>query len=674
VKIWLADLTYTQQTISSDIAPAAVGMIAEFVEQNLPGASVRIFKYPEDLCDALDDGLPDVLGVSNYVWNGRLSSAFLRRVKEVAPGTVTVMGGPNFPTVAHEQEAFLRAHPWIDNYIVKEGELAFLRLLECLAETGLGAVPADREVPNLCYLDDAGAFVVSPKVERVMDLTSIPSPYVSGRMDPYLDGRLLPIIQTNRGCTFCTEGQTYWNKVRRKSADTISAEIKRISQAMSALQVEERRNDLLIADSNFGMFNEDLDTCRVIAGEQAEHGYPKYINVATGKNKKERVLEAAKLVNGAMKLAGSVQSLDPGVQENIKRSNISADQIVEMALRASEIGTNTYSEIILALPGDTVDAHFASLKTLIEANFSTLSMYQLMILPGTELGLESTKERYGMETKYRVLPRCFGTYPILGEDVSVAEIEEICVSNDTLPYADYLRCRRMNLIVSVFYNDGVFRELIQLLTALGLSRWDWLYRIYEDSRSERFDGMVADFLGDTEGELWDRFADLDAFTADPEVIERYIEGEFGSNLIFRYKAVSMTERFDAVCDVALSTMRDTLREALPGRDDVLEIAEDIVAYKRCQIEALFEDQTPRDNVFRYDVAGLFQTGVSDDLEAHRLARPARVRFVLDHDQKETIDSYVRIFGNDVRGLSRILSRVFLQQLMRQPAERLTEAA
>ena len=34
---------------------------------------------------------------------------------------------------------------------------------------------------------------------------------------------------------------------------------------------------------------------------------------------KERVLEAAKIVQGAMKLAGSVQSLDPDIQQNIKK-------------------------------------------------------------------------------------------------------------------------------------------------------------------------------------------------------------------------------------------------------------------------------------------------------------------------------------------------------------------
>ena len=54
------------------------------------------------------------------------------------------------------------------------------------------------------------------------------------------------------------------------------------------IQNEFTRNDLLIADSNFGMFNEDISTCKIIANQQKTKGYPKYINVATGKNRKEK--------------------------------------------------------------------------------------------------------------------------------------------------------------------------------------------------------------------------------------------------------------------------------------------------------------------------------------------------------------------------------------------------
>ena len=54
---------------------------------------------------------------------------------------------------------------------------------------------------------------------------------------------------------------------------------------------------------------------------------------------------------------------------------------MEMALNANNIGANSYSEVILGLPGDSFNSHKKSLKTLIESSFNTISMYQLMMLP-----------------------------------------------------------------------------------------------------------------------------------------------------------------------------------------------------------------------------------------------------------------------------------------------------
>ena len=46
MKIWLTYLTYNEQTISSDVVPAAIGMIAEYKESYLKD-KIDIFKYSE---------------------------------------------------------------------------------------------------------------------------------------------------------------------------------------------------------------------------------------------------------------------------------------------------------------------------------------------------------------------------------------------------------------------------------------------------------------------------------------------------------------------------------------------------------------------------------------------------------------------------------------------------
>lgn len=673
MKIWLADLTHTGQTIASDTVPAAIGMIGEFVRSQWSGSvDIRLFKFPDDLGRAFDEDCPDVIGFGNYVWNARLALAAARVIKDKHPHVITVMGGPNFPTVSEEQERWLALHPWVDYVILKEGELAFLRLLEQLVKAGFDRRRAETGfVPNLLSLDADGRLAASANAERVMDLTAVPSPYISGRLDEFLDGRLLPVVQTNRGCpfscAFCTEGQTYWSKVRRKSADTVRAEILYIADHMNRLPLEKRRHDLLIADSNFGMFAEDLDTCRVIAEVQTAAGYPRYLNVATGKNKKERVLEAARIVNGAMKLAGSVQSLDPEVQANMKRTNISAQEIVDLALKAGEVGANTYSEVILALPGDSKRAHFDTLKTLVDADFSTIAQYQLMILPGTEFGLDATKEKYRMELRYRVLPRGFGSYRLLGETINVAEIEEICVANATLPYEDYLDCRRMNLVVAVFYNESVFGEVLRLLRWHGLSPWEFMLRINERSRDGRFGELVQAFIAETEGELWDDRETLRRFADTEEAIGRYISGELGSNLMFKYKALSMTAYFPAICAVAEEAVRAMLADH-PGLPAPLQtVLEEAITFKRCQIEGIFDGAGECEGTFAFDIPKIGDSPRPLALDDLRLPTPRSLVFSHTDEQKRIIDSYLELFGNSLPGLTRILSRVFLKQLLRGPS-------
>ena len=109
----------------------------------------------------------------------------------------------------------MKEYSFIDYYISKEGEDAWLRLLSQPSEiVKLKSVSIAEHVPNISFIDKIGVFRCS-NVERMRDIRKLPSPYLSGDLDDFLDGRLLPTIQTNRGCpftcTFCTEGQQVWS-------------------------------------------------------------------------------------------------------------------------------------------------------------------------------------------------------------------------------------------------------------------------------------------------------------------------------------------------------------------------------------------------------------------------------------------------------------------------------
>ena len=93
------------------------------------------------------------------------------------------------------------------------------------------------------------------------------------------------------------------------------------------------------------------------------------------------MLSAARLVNGAMRISGSVQTLDSDVLKNIKRSNISGDNLMELAVEAAEIEADSRSEIILALPGESLKSHFQTINTVIDARFNHVNTCLLYTSP-----------------------------------------------------------------------------------------------------------------------------------------------------------------------------------------------------------------------------------------------------------------------------------------------------
>ena len=96
--IWLCDLTYTQQTISNDTIPAAIGGIATTIVKYNPEAKIKLFKFPNKLSEATNkviagEKMPDIISFSNYSWNYNLSYKICSQIKFNFPNIVTASGG-----------------------------------------------------------------------------------------------------------------------------------------------------------------------------------------------------------------------------------------------------------------------------------------------------------------------------------------------------------------------------------------------------------------------------------------------------------------------------------------------------------------------------------------------------------------------------------------------------
>ena len=670
-EIWLVDPTYTQQQISSESMPAAIGGIATFTEQNLNlEKPIKLFKYPEKLADELKHTIPDIIGFSNYVWNSQLSFELAKRMKEINPTIITIMGGPNYPVEKSEQEQFLKNHPEIDFYIIGEGEVAFANLVMNLLNYDFKKQNISSELPSTHYIFQDMP-VISSTIERIRDLSEIPSPYLKGKMDEFFDGKLQPTIQTTRGCpfgcTFCVEGLSYYSKVYRNGSEKTSQELEYIGKKMFEIRSKGGRNDLWLVDSNFGMYNQDIDTCKTIAKCQEKFHWPDYIQCDTGKNNKSRVLDAAKLVNGAIRLSGSVQTLDPLVLKNIKRSNISSDDLIQLAMEASEIQADSRSEIILGMPGETLETHFKTNQTIVDAGFNKVDNYQLMLIPGTEVTTPETMNKYDMKANYRILPRCFGYFEILGKTIYSAEIEKICVSTNTLSFDDYIKSRKLHLIIHLFYNDGFFSTVSKFINFLGISVFDWIKLIYQHELTGDIKNLFDLFLNDTRNELYKNRDELYNLTQNKELIDSYIRGDLGYNLLFVYKASVLSKHIDSLMDLAKDTVLELLIKNNLESPQNTQFVIDSLNYDRCINSNIFTnlDDVPSTTI-SFNLKQFNDDKQISSLDEYKFKNEKFVKFILNSKQRDIIQRSIALYGITNLGVGRILTKVFVKNILRHP--------
>ncbi len=648
ISILLGDMLHPHN--QNKTFPYAAGCVGAYAAAGLESACIEIFRSPESLGEVFAAHTPEVMGFTNYVWNLELGYEVIRQAKALAPQTVIIMGGPNYPIEAEQQRAFLESHPLVDFYVYKEGEIPFLELLRQLREVDFDAGALRRrrpQIPAVHYLLDGELIAPTPAL-RQRNLDEFPSPYLCGLMDKFFARKdLVPLIQTKRGCpfqcTFCVEGEDYYTKLGSTTTDRFRAELEYIAHRMAGGPPR-----LHIADSNFGMYANDLEICDVIAEVREAHGWPETIEVSTGKNRKERVLEAVRRTKGAMRFGPALQSTDPQTLRNIKRSNISEAILMDMARAAMELDQRSYTELILNLPGDTVGSHLGSIRAAMEAGMQRIKMYPLVLLPGTDLASQATRRQFELDTRFRVLPQCHGSYRFTGAPFPSVEVTEIVIATNTMSFAEYLSCKRFELSVEIFYNDIYLEEIHGLTRALGLSMFDFVERCHAQFGSfpAELQAVYAALEEGVRSYLFDsREACLDYFR-DPANLERYALEEY-KNSLGTLKAIALLEHIEPILGVSRQALWECIAAADRGCSSLAEYVDELIEYSRLRRRRILDSELEPEGTFRFAFDRIMAREFRVDPSEFRLQQPKKMRFWHDEAQARDIRALCAEVSNPV---------------------------
>ena len=659
-KIFLCDLTYDTIILVSDTIPINIGFIGSYLIKHLKNeVEIELFKYPNDAIKRIKEEKPDVVALSNYSWNSNLSDFVSKIAKDVNPNCITVQGGTNFPHDKTQQEFFLNEKKHVDIYTLLEGEKSFLNIVKKLISVkGKKSKMFDEPIDGCVFIHpETKKFTSGKYLERINDLDEIPSPYLNGMLDKFFDGKLTPFIETNRGCpftcSFCHTGNDYFHKIKNFSPERVKEEIEYIGKKCQDLGI----TNLHLADVNFGMYPSDRLTCDYLLDAKNKYSWPLQIMATTGKNSKKRVMEITSILGNMFSVNMSMQSMDPIVLKNIKRDNIKNSHIIEVNHHLREQGRSTKAELIVPLPGESKDTFVNGLNTALEAGASTVTIYTLMMLQGTEFKLPQYRKTFEYETKFRIVPLNFGEY----ENEKIFDYEEVGVGTKDLTFDDYLYIRSIALMVESLFNGRPFDEFFKYADQKEIRPGYLLKHLLDNIKESdpKIQELFKDFTDETKSELWESEKKLVKHYKEDENYKLLKEGKVGGNLIYKYKSRSVIDEKKNWIDFISNQIIKILDER-SKKDDYQAEIRDLNLFCNQKLMGMLDynsNTKTSKKEFDFDVLKWIHDGYKNPLSEYKLNIPKEYIFEFTDEQLiNRIDLFKR-YGTDINALSKIMTRV-----------------
>jgi len=531
IKIYLADLAHTHS--AQDVAlgvPLGIGYIKAYADsQHGADVDISLFKHPEKLLAVVAEVSPDIVGLSNYGWNENLNHIIGRYIQKTCPKTLIIAGGPNIDLEPDRRLKFLKKHDYVDFMVIDGGEEPFSEMIDWWRDH---QGDTSRLPLNIAWQDEDGLHMSGERTVTKM-IEGIISPYLNGDLDEFLKAGMFPILETNRGCpfkcTFCAWGAASKDLVRRFDIDVALAEIDYIGECSPS-------NNWILCDANFGILKRDVDIARAIRRQKDERGLPDICQIFVSKNTSDRNIEIAEILGDMTAPLMAVQSMSMDVLKNVRRDNISTEAYVDYQQKFHKLGHRTVADLIVPLPGETLDSHIEALRNLMDHGVDFLALQNLRLLAGTEVNSNKTREEFKFRTRFRLIPGDAGVYHCPdGTVLHAFEYEESPRETTTITEKEMFFFRRLHFLIEGAWSNDIYKPLLRVGQAFGINPIDVFVRLLEiadrgaDSKDEnerKVAELFAAFDKLSHGEWFDTAEDIDVFYADKENFDRLLNEEF----------------------------------------------------------------------------------------------------------------------------------------------------
>ncbi|MEJ7582482.1 MAG: radical SAM protein [Acidimicrobiales bacterium] len=411
------------------------------------------FMLPDELGSLPDT--PSVFLFSNYIWSHGQNLAASETLKRRLPSSLIIHGGPDTPKYEGDVEAYFAANPHVDVAVHGEGEVTTTELLEALAHSF-----GDHE-PDLSNLHDVagltfrhrGRVVTTATRDRIVDVDTIPSPYLMGLFDAHARaGGSFAILETNRGCpygcTFCDWGSATASRIRKFDLGRVFAELDWCAQ--------HEIDQVFLADANFGIFERDVEIAEMVADLRQRHGFPKLFSTNYAKNTTKHLRKIVQTLRSAEILTQgllSLQSMDEETLSTVKRSNIKLEKYEDLAREFRTAGLPLFVDLMIGLPGATPLSFRDDLQGCVDREV-TAKIYPTELLVNSPMNAPDYRTENLIETSAPL-----GSLVKSSRNADGSTRRALLVSTSSYTRADYDEMLQMRRAFIVAENLGVLRQV-----------------------------------------------------------------------------------------------------------------------------------------------------------------------------------------------------------------------
>lgn len=441
----------------------------------------------------------DILLCSCYAWNWEITTYFAKEVKKLNPNCTVIFGGPQVP---NHSEGFFEKYSFVDIIVHGEGEYIITNIFYAYLK--------DKDYSNIKGIETKK--FRTPPQERINDLDDFPSPYLTNLIWDLVEKvpgvKWTASWETNRGCpyqcTFCDWGQAINTKMRNFSEERLLKEIEWFA--------DNKIEHVHCCDANFGIYQKrDALFATKIKEQALKKHYPEQFRLTWAKFSSDKIIPIAKELQAggilhAVTLA--VQSLDQETLDIIKRENMKFDKFSALAESFRANGIPTYTEIIMGLPGETIESFKKGLETIAETKIGSIYIYHCGIFPNAPMNEPAYKEHYKIKT---IRSPIYLSHSSI-HNREMPEYEEITTSSFSFTLDDLKEINIYAWLIQTFHSLGILEYISHYYKetqGLGLMKFYEVLlefcRTHESIFSEEYKKVVDYIDNGYQGKGWDHY-------------------------------------------------------------------------------------------------------------------------------------------------------------------------